>query len=419
MKDYSRILKNFLSLVLLQGTNFIIPIVIIPYLIKTLGVDKFGIVSLAQTTMNYLFVLVDYGFSLSAVKDIALNKEDSTYLNRVYSEVMITKIILGIVGFLLLLIPISIYPKFIENWQLLLLSYTMVLGQILLPTWFYQGIDAMKYTTITNLIAKIIFTIAIFIFIKEPTHDLWVNALLGFGNCFAGIASIIFLSYYYHINLSVIVGLKGVKSQLVNGWYYLLSNLSVSIYMNSNIVILGLFANDHLLGLYSIAEKIALLIRQALVVFSQAVYTHICQIVEENSVVKMKHFMRKIFSPFLLLVCLGCLILFVCCGIIPDYLKMSESDAHYMVLLIRILSVVPIIVCLNIPFYQVLLTYNKAKEGSYLLSIGAVVSLVVNLLLASHFSAIGTASTIVIVELLLTTAIFWTVQKSSTIIKIM
>ena len=402
MREYSRIIKNFLSLVILQGTNFIIPILITPYLIKTIGVDKFGIITLAQTAMNYLFVFVDYGFSISAVKDISLNRDNEQYLNKIYSEVMTTKIILGVVGFFLLLIPLSIYPKFIENWQVLLLSYTMVLGQILLPTWFYQGIDAMKYTTITNLISKVVFTVSIFIFIKEPKHDVYVNFILGLGNCLAGIISMVFLSHFYHIQLSIIKGLRGVKTKLIEGRYYLLSSFSVSIYMNSNIIILGLFANNHILGLYSIAEKIAMLIRQALVVFSQAVYTHICQIVAEKSVVKMKHFVQKVFIPFFLLVCLGCLILFIFCGLIPDYFKMSISDSNYIVLLIRILSVAPIIVCLNIPFYQVLLTYNRAKEISTILGLGAIVSIIVNLLLGYQFLAIGTAISIVIVEVLVT-----------------
>jgi PST family polysaccharide transporter len=122
-KEYNKISKNFISLVLLQVTNFVIPILIIPHLIKTLGVDRFGIVSLAQTTMIYLFVIVDYGFSLSAVKDVSINREDKVYLNRVFSEVMITKFFLGIMAFFLLLIAVSIHPKFVINWKLFLSHY--------------------------------------------------------------------------------------------------------------------------------------------------------------------------------------------------------------------------------------------------------------------------------------------------------
>ena len=309
-KDYNKISKNFIALVLLQVTNFVIPILIIPHLIKTLGIDKFGIVSLAQTIMIYLFVIVDYGFSLSAVKDISLNKNNLSYLNKLFSEVMMTKIFLGIISFFILLVVVCIYPKFIENWRLLLLSYFMVLGQLILPTWFYQGIDAMKYTTITNLVSKVIFTIFIFIFIRTPNDDLWVNLLLGCGNCIAGLISIVFLSYHYKINISIKQGVRGIKYQLLNGWYYFLSNFSVIIYMNSNIVILGIFVNNHVLGIYSIAEKVATLVRQVLVVFSQVIYTHVCLIVESKSIDKVKSFIREIFIPFFFIICLGCGILF-------------------------------------------------------------------------------------------------------------
>jgi len=402
LAEYNKISNNFVALVLLQVTNFVIPILIIPHLIKTLGIDKFGIVSLAQTIMIYLFVIVDYGFSLSAVKNISINKANIPYLNKLFSEVMMTKLFLGILSFFILLVVISIYPKFIENWQLLLLSYFMVLGQMMLPTWFYQGIDAMKYTTITNLVSKVIFTGFIFIFIKKPNDDIWVNLLLGCGNCIAGLISIIFLSYNYKISISIKQGINGIKYQLLNGWYYFLSSFSAIVYVNSNIVILGLFANNHVLGIYSIAEKIAMLIRQVLVVFSQAIYTHVCLIVESKSFNKFKLFFKDIFIPFFFIICIGCGILFIFCDFIPIYLKMTIEDSKYFILLIRILCIVPVIVCLNIPFFQVLLTYNNAKNGSFILSIGAAISIVINLILASQFSALGTAATIVIVELILT-----------------
>ena len=411
--EYNKISKNFIALVLLQVTNFVIPILIIPHLIKTLGIDKFGIVSLAQTIMIYLFVVVDYGFSLSAVKNISLNKGNIIYLNKLFSEVMMTKVFLGIISFFMLLVVVCIYPKFIENWKLLLLSYFMVLGQLILPTWFYQGIDAMKYTTVTNLVSKVIFTIFIFIFIRNPNDDIWVNLLLGCGNCIAGVISIVFLSYNYKISVSIKQGIKGVRYQLLNGWYYFLSNFSVIVYMNSNIVILGLFANNHVLGLYSIAEKIAMLFRQVLVVFSQATYTHVCLIVESKSFDKMKLFFKDIFIPFFFIVCLGCGILFFFCDFIPIYLKMTIGDGKYVISLIRILSIVPVIVCLNIPFYQVLLTYNNAKNGSFILTFGAVISVVINLILASQFLALGTAATIVIIESILTVAIAMVTIKIS------
>lgn len=412
-ENYRKISKNFIALVLLQVTNFVIPILIIPHLIKTLGIDKFGIVSLAQTTMIYLFVIVDYGFSLSAVKNISLNKNNLSYLNKLFSEVMMTKIFLGIISFFILLLVVCIYPKFIENWKLLLLSYFMVLGQLILPTWFYQGIDAMKYTTITNLVSKVIFTVFIFIFIRTPNDDLWVNLLLGCGNCIAGLISIAFLSCNYKINISIKQGIKGIKYQLLNGWYYFLSSFSASVYANSNIVILGLFANSHVLGIYSIAEKVAILVRQVLVVFSQAIYTYVCLIVESKSIDKVKSFIREIFVPFFCIICLGCGILFFFCHLIPIYLKMTIKDSEYFILLIRILCIVPIIVCLNIPFFQFLLTYNNAKNGSFILTFGAVISIIANIILASKFSALGTATTIVIVELILTLSTIMVASKTA------
>ena len=410
-KEYSRISKNFLSLVLLQGTNFVIPILIIPYLIKTLGVDKYGIVALAQTTMLYFFIIVDYGFSLSAVKEISLNKNNIDKLSRIFSEVLITKLVLAILAFCILVVCIQLHPKFRENWVLFLLSYLMVIGQIAMPTWFFQGMDTMKYTTYTNLIAKVLFTGLIFFSIKKVDDAQWVNPLLGLGNIIAGIISTLFLIRRFGIYF-ITKGLwKSVQYQLKSGFYYFISNFSVSIYVNSNIVILGLFANDHVLGLYSIAEKIAMLTRQLLVVFSQAVYTHICVIVTEAKE-RMHAFLKKIFLPFFILVTLGCGILFIFAQLIPQYFGLNSIDSTSLVTLIRLISFIPAIVCLNIPFYQVLI-HDNAKRGSKILVIGAVICILSNFILTPYLSSIGTGISMIITELFITASVILLVEKST------
>ena len=66
--EMTTILSNFLSLTILKALNYILPLITFPYLVRVLGVDKFGLLSMAIAVVAYFVIIVNYGFELSATK---------------------------------------------------------------------------------------------------------------------------------------------------------------------------------------------------------------------------------------------------------------------------------------------------------------------------------------------------------------
>ncbi|HHP0238096.1 TPA: oligosaccharide flippase family protein, partial [Escherichia coli] len=83
-----KLLKNFFSLSMLQGLNYLIPIITMPYLFRTLGPYYFGVLAIATAAINYLVVITDYGFNFIATKDISVNRENKEKLIEIYSSVL-------------------------------------------------------------------------------------------------------------------------------------------------------------------------------------------------------------------------------------------------------------------------------------------------------------------------------------------
>lgn len=400
-KNYkARLSSNFFALSIIQGTNFLIPLLVMPFVISRIGVSGFGVISVAQVAMVYLSTISDYGFNLTATRDIALNKEggNAEKISSIFFTVLTSKIILTGMSFLLLLILINVVPFFKANFQVYLSGFAYVIGQSLLVSWFFQGMERMKFITISVLFARIVFAILVFAFIRQADDAYLFLFFFGLGNIIAGLFSIYMAMYFFKLKFLYPL-LSNIIHELRNGWQIMISNLFINSYSYSNIFILRLFVNDLTVGYYSIAEKIFFAIRQILGVFSQVIYPQVCQIVQKSKD-QTASFFKKIYQPFLWILTAGSCTVFIFSHQITQIFVGNESDIPG--LLLRMLSLVPIIVCLNIPAYQILLGFDLKKSYLGVLTLGAIINIGLNIFLANMWGAVGTVIAIIITELFIT-----------------
>src|SRR3989338_2581887 len=96
------VMDNVTSLSGLQVITYILPIVILPYLFRVIGPEKFGLISFAQAFVQYFMILTDYGFSVSATKEISLFRNEHAKVSEIFSSVMMVKVALAFLSFLIL-----------------------------------------------------------------------------------------------------------------------------------------------------------------------------------------------------------------------------------------------------------------------------------------------------------------------------
>lgn len=272
--DKKRLFSNFVSLAVLQGANYILPLITFPYLVRVLGVEKFGLLAFATATVTYFQILTDYGFNLSATRDISIHRENKEKVQEIFSSVMIIKFGLLILSFILLIILVFSFDKFRKDWEVFVLSFGMVVGQVLFPVWFFQGMEKMKYITILNIFAKLLFTVAIFVFVKEQA-DYWKVPLLNsLGFILAGVLALWIIFRDFGIKFPLKASKNNLILQLKKGFYLFLSSGFLSLYRSSNSFIIGLILNNTYVGYYSIAEKIIYTIQSLQDIVGRALYPY-------------------------------------------------------------------------------------------------------------------------------------------------
>ena len=135
----SKLFSNFIALGIIQGANFILPLLVMPFVIQQIGIARFGVVSVAHVFMIYLATISDYGFNLTATRDVVLKKNDKAALSKIFCTVLLSKGLITACLFLLVLLLVFIVPFFQTHKTLYLLGFIYVAGQATMVGWFFPG----------------------------------------------------------------------------------------------------------------------------------------------------------------------------------------------------------------------------------------------------------------------------------------
>lgn len=269
-----RLRDNVLSLSALEAGNYLLPLIALPYLVRTLGAEHFGLMVFAQAFIQLFVVITEYGFNKSATRDLARNRERSEEIAAIFGSVMLAKAGLAVLSLMLLAALVAAVPLFRADWELYALGFLAVVGNVLFPVWLFQGMERMKYITCLNLGARLIGVLALFIFVHAPDDYRLALAIQAGAGVLGGVASIIVAMKMLGVCWKT-PSLLEIKTRLTTGWHYFLSVAAGSLYTDGAIFILGLVANPTIAGYFTAAYKLVYAVVRLLRPLIQAFYPRV------------------------------------------------------------------------------------------------------------------------------------------------
>ena len=387
------------ALSVLQITNYVIPLITLPYLTRVLGVEVYGKIAFIQGVMAYFMLLTDYGFSWSATRKIAANRTDRKYVSNVFVHVWFAQWLLVLLSAALIAILIIGSVGIKPDGLLYAMAFLVVPGNVLFPVWFLQGMEHLRELAMIQVVTKLAALIPVFTLVDSPTDAIWVLAITSGTSAICGV-----LSIYWIWKKDLVAwrwpDLRMVKGEFLEGGPLFGSRLAISFYTTLVPLALGMIAGPVAVGYFSLADKLRTAAQSLLSPLSQALFPRMSLL-----------FSRDAKAAIDLLKLSGLIVSVLAGGAgialwaMADWLVVlfgGEAFAPAAVL-VRWLAFLPLIIGLsNLLGVQLMLPKQLNRPFNLILAGAGVIGLVIVWPLIGYLHAPGAALTMLLTELFVT-----------------
>ena len=288
-------------LYLMNIAKIAFPLITLPYLTRVLSVPCYGVVSYVKAVMQYMQLIVDFGFLLSGTKDIVLAGDDKDKLEHEIGNIFIARILLAVLAFLSLCIIIPIIKILRENVLFTMLSFSTVALTVFLLDYYFRGIERMEIITIRFVVMRGIATALTFVFVHNDNDILWIPILDILGSVVA-----IYLVWMEVKKTGIHIKYGGIKAaiqKLKDSWIYFFSNMATTAFNALNTLLIGICISETEVAFWSLCIQLIGAVQSFYTPLINGIYPQMVRSKER----KLIRNMMKIFMP---IVVLGCIITF-------------------------------------------------------------------------------------------------------------
>lgn len=384
-KEGRTVFANFGYLSLLQVAGYVFPLFSMPYLARVIGADGFGKIAFASAIVVWIQTISDWGFNLTATRDVAQNRDNKELVSRIFSNVLWARSVLTLLSGIILLLVVLLVPYLRENADIIFVTFLLVPGYILFPEWFFQAIEKMKYTTFFNLFLKLVFTVAVFVFIHKREDYLMQPLLTTIGYLLCGIGALYLIFKKWGFSLYKPQWGEIFKT-IRNSTDVFINNLMPNLYNSFSVMLLGFFGGSTANGIYDGGNRFPSIFYQFQSVLSRAFYPFLSRRPDKHSFYAKLNIVSALVGSVILVL------------ISPLIIKIMLGDEfEKSVVVMQILSFSVVFLAMGYTYGTNFLIINhKEKPLRNLTFISSIVGMCVSVPLVYYFSYIGAAVTVLL-----------------------
>ena len=385
--------KNFINLSLNQAVNIVATLIYTPFLFQNLGDENFGLIHLAFSAIIILTILVSYGYNMNGPIKIAqsknLNEENSVII-----EILNIRLSLSLIIFIFLIPFVIFYPdQFFQ--KILLFSLIILFTEALNPLFYLQGKNKIFPQSILNFFSKTLYIILLVLFVSKYEDAYLANFFYGFS------ITLLFLFFWvkYFTRNDITYLALSVKKTIFNlkqNFKFFLSSTSTHFTLNSALIVLSFFATSKELGRFTLAYKVAFLLRMLPLFFIQSALQQASKFnLKSNEA--YKNYISKYFKLGLLITILIAVFTYIFSDMIIYVFSREKID--YSSKILSILGFIPFFAMLNFKNVIYLLVNDLKSILNKATFFTMIFMLLSSLILSYLYSGLGLAYALVFTEL--------------------
>ena len=268
-----KLFLNFIYVGLSRLVDFGIPLIIFPYLVSTVGKHNYGLYAYAYSLIVYMLNVVQYGFSLSAVREVSENREDKLVLGKIFSRTVSAQLYLLIVCFIVLIVLVLSVPQFREEYILYFSLFLLVIGDCMLCYWYYRGIEKMKFITLVNTISKLTYFLLALAVIHDIGDYKYIGLCQAAGFVISGCVSLLLIVKKEKIHFTILPFSK-VIPVLKSGASSFITLFIPTLYSNTSMFLLGALGTPVGVTYFDGANKICRAFSSINTILNQVIYPY-------------------------------------------------------------------------------------------------------------------------------------------------
>lgn len=393
-----------------KGFNYVLPLINLVYLINVIDLDYYGIIIFGQAIVNYFQYFCEYGFYFSGSKEIAEASNSKRKQSVVFSEILVSKLVLLVISVAILCVLLLVYKQIQEISNIIIPLFIGMLFFSFTPTWYFLGIQRMRNITAINILSKVVLTLLIFTVIDDKEDYVYFPILLLASHFIPLVYS--YYSIYYVINLKFFwPKWHKVRHQLQYSFNFFIGAVSGGAIYSNIAFMIGLFYSNVEVGIYGLAEKLIRAISSLIQPISHAIFPFITERAQ-NDTHSALQFAKKATSIIVTMMLLVAIISYVAANILGgltfDFVdKFNESATYFKFLLVLL----PIDSIIHVYGSQGLILLKKEKVYRSIYFVSLCLNLTISLLLIPSYGVLGGCISLICTQSFILALMIYFIEK--------
>ena len=391
----ARLHQNVIALTALQASNYLIPLITLPYLTRVLGPERYGVLATVFIAMQYIIIFTDYGFSWTATRDIAAHRTSPEKTSAIFSATWAAQWLLTGISFLLLCTAIVASPVLWQDRFVYLMGFTIVIGHLLFPLWLLNGLECMREIAAFQVFSRLAMLPLLFLFVRKPADLLYAVLITGVGSIISGTSALLWIRKRQLVRMQS-PNIRSIGIALREGGQVFGSRVSISLYTILTPILLGAFAGTTEVGYFNVADRVRNAAQSLLSPISQTLFPRMSHLYAHDLDAAQGLLRRSILATTVVSASSSAAL-----WILSDWIILILAGNHFAnaASVLRWMSPLPLVVGLSNVFgIQVMLPNHLHRSFNVILLAAGIISLLLISPLVLWKQSTGAAITLLITE---------------------